>query len=164
MKVRDDVEKQWMKNHQWVKKQQQLPTSQKPPGGFLKPAPPPGVLLSHRVLKNYNKVFEEQEKVAYQSLKVPMREKASKITKAEMAKMSIKKLITEVLLILPLYLILFFIWWRFWHLIKAMTDVGNILNDDDFFGYIGDTPKEGIEQHRKRECLKSVISKGKAYY
>ena len=45
-----------------------------------------------------------------------------------------------------------------------MTDVGNILNDDDFFGYIGDTPKEGIEQHGKRECLKSVISKGKAYY
>ena len=26
-----------------------------------------------------------------------------------------------------------------------------------------DTPKEGTEQHRKRECLKSVISKGKAY-
>ena len=69
--------------------------------------------MSHRVLKNYNKVFEEQEKVACQSLKVPMREKASKITKAEMVKMSIKKLITEVLLILPLYLILFFIWWRF---------------------------------------------------
>ena len=38
-----------------------------------------------------------------------------------------------------------------------------MLNDDDFFGYSVDTPKEGIEQHRKRECLKSVISKGKAY-
>ena len=69
----------------------------------------------------------------------------------------------EVLLILPLYLILFLIWWRFRHLIKAMTDVENILNDDDFFGDTVDTPKEGIEQHRKRECLKSVISKGKAY-
>ena len=88
--MRDDVENQWMKNLQWGKKQQQQPTSQKPPGGFLKSVPPPGVLLSHRVLKNYNKVFEEQEKVAYQSLKVPMREKVSKITKAEMAKMSIK--------------------------------------------------------------------------
>ena len=44
-----------------------------------------------------------------------------------------------------------------------MTDVGNILNDDDFFGDIVDTPKEGTEQRRKRECLKSVISKGKAY-
>ena len=69
----------------------------------------------------------------------------------------------EVLLILPLYLILFLIWWRFRHLIKAMADVENILNDDDFFGDTVDTPKEGIEQHRKRECLKSVISKGKAY-
>ena len=44
-----------------------------------------------------------------------------------------------------------------------MADVENILNDDDFFGDSVDTPKEGIEQHRKRECLKSVISKGKAY-
>ena len=38
-----------------------------------------------------------------------------------------------------------------------MADVGNILNDDDFFGDTVDTPKEGIEQHRKRECLKNVI-------
>ena len=38
-----------------------------------------------------------------------------------------------------------------------------MLNDDDFFGDTADTPKEGIEQHRKRECLKSVISKGKSY-
>ena len=79
-----------------------------------------------------------------------------------MAKFSIKKV--EVLLILPLYLKLFFIWWRFWRVIKATADVKNILNDDDLFGDIVDTPREGIEQHRKRECLKSVISKGKAYY
>ena len=44
-----------------------------------------------------------------------------------------------------------------------MTDVGDILNDGDFFGNIVDTPKEGIEQHKKRECLKSVIDKGKAH-
>ena len=44
-----------------------------------------------------------------------------------------------------------------------MTDVGNILNDDDFFGDIADTPKEGIDQHKKREYLKSVIDKGKTY-
>ena len=69
-------------------------------------------------------------------------------------------MITEVLLILPLYLILFFIWWRFRHLIKAMTDVEDIF-DNDFFGDIVDTPKEGIEQHKKREYLKSVIDKGK---
>ena len=57
----------------------------------------------------------------------------------------------------------FLIWWRFRHLIKAMADVENILNDDDFFGDIVDAPKEGIEQHRKGECLKIVISKGEAY-
>ena len=43
-----------------------------------------------------------------------------------------------------------------------MTDVGDIF-DDDFFGDIVDTPKEGIEQHKKRECLKSVMDKGKGY-
>ena len=58
----------------------------------------------------------------------------------------LKKMITEVLLVLPLYLILFFIWWQFQPLIKAMTDVGDIF-DDEFFGDIADTPKEGIEQH-----------------
>ena len=36
-----------------------------------------------------------------------------------------------------------------------MADVGDILNDDDFFGDVVDTPKEGIEQHKKRECLKN---------
>ena len=55
-------------------------------------------------------------------------------------------MITEVFL--PLYLILFFIWWRFRLLIKAMVDVGDILNDDDFFDDIVDIPKEGIEQHK----------------
>ena len=72
-------------------------------------------------------------------------------------------MITEVLLLLPLYLILFFIWYQFRHLIKAMTDVGDILNDDEFFGDIVDSPKEGIEQHKKRECLNSVVGKGKAH-
>ena len=67
------------------------------------------------------------------------------------------------LLILPLYLIVPFIWWRFWYLIKIVADVGNILNDDDFLGDVLDTPKEGIVQYKKRECLESVISKGKAY-
>ena len=44
-----------------------------------------------------------------------------------------------------------------------MADVENILNDDDFFGDTVDTPKEGIGLHRKRECLKSVIGRGKEY-
>ena len=42
-----------------------------------------------------------------------------------------------------------------------MADVENILNDDEFFDDIVDTPKEGIEQYKKREYLKSVIGKGK---
>ena len=42
-----------------------------------------------------------------------------------------------------------------------MADVENILNDDEFFGDIVDTPKEGIEQYKKREYLKSVIDRGK---
>ena len=58
-------------------------------------------------------------------------------------------MITEVLLILPLCLVLFFIWWRFRHLIKLMTSVGDILNDDEFFGDVADTPKEATEQHKK---------------
>ena len=33
-----------------------------------------------------------------------------------------------------------------------MTDVGDIF-DDDFFEDIVDTRKEGIEQHKKQECL-----------
>ena len=67
-----------------------------------------------------------------------------------------------MLFVLPLYLILFFMWWRFQTLIKAMTDVRDIF-DDDFFGDIVDTPKEGIEQHKNRECLNSVLDKGKGH-
>ena len=80
-----------------------------------------------------------------------------------LSRLPIKKMATEVLLILSLYLILPFAWSRFRHLIKIMANVENILNDDDFFGDIVDTPKEGIEQNRKRECLKSVINKGKVH-
>ena len=43
-----------------------------------------------------------------------------------------------------------------------MTDVKDIF-DNDFFGNVVDTPKEGIKQHKKRECLKNVIDKGKAH-
>ena len=66
-------------------------------------------------------------------------------------------MITKVILILPLYLILFFIWYRFRHLIKITADVENILND------VVDTPKEDLEQQKKREELKSVIDKGKVH-
>ena len=53
-------------------------------------------------------------------------------------------MVTEVLLILPLCLVWLFTWWRFRHLIKIMAEVENKLNDDDFFGDIVDTPKEGL--------------------
>ena len=42
-----------------------------------------------------------------------------------------------------------------------MASVGDILNDDGFFSDVADTPEEGMEQHKKREELKSVIDKGK---
>ena len=66
-----------------------------------------------------------------------------------------------MLLVLPLYLILFFIWWRFQRLVKIMASVGDILNDNDFLADIVNTPKEGIEQHKKREELKGIIDKDK---
>ena len=44
-----------------------------------------------------------------------------------------------------------------------MADVGDILKDDEFFGDVVDTPKEGIEHHKKWEELRSVIDKGKAH-
>ena len=60
-------------------------------------------------------------------------------------------MIIEVLLIVPLYLILFFIWWKSRHLIKIMAGVGDILNNNNFLGDIVDTLKEGIEQHKKEK-------------
>ena len=42
-----------------------------------------------------------------------------------------------------------------------MAHVGDILNDDEFFGDIVDTPKEGIEKHKKLEELKNAVDKGK---
>ena len=44
-----------------------------------------------------------------------------------------------------------------------MTDVGDILNDNEFFGDIVDAPREGSEQHKKWECLKSAIGRGKLH-
>ena len=34
-----------------------------------------------------------------------------------------------------------------------MADVGDTLNDNEFFADIVDSPKEGIEQHKNREEL-----------
>ena len=97
-------------------------------------------------IKNEN----EDIKMKCQQQKPPWRFSQAKYHRWEFLTFRFKKkMITEVLLILPLYLILSFIWYRFRYLIKTMTDVGDILNDDEFFGNIADTTKEGIEQHKK---------------
>ena len=44
-----------------------------------------------------------------------------------------------------------------------MANVGDILNDNQFFRNVVDTPKEGTEQDKKREELKGVMEKGKAH-
>ena len=72
-------------------------------------------------------------------------------------------MITEVLLISPLHLILFLVWWRFRHVMKIMANVEDILNDNKFFGDVVDTPKEGIEHRKKQEELKISIDKGKGH-
>ena len=42
-----------------------------------------------------------------------------------------------------------------------MNDGGTILNDNEFFADTIDPKREGVEQNRKRECLKYAINKGK---
>ena len=42
-----------------------------------------------------------------------------------------------------------------------MADIGDKLNDDQFFGDIIDTQKEGTEKYKKREELKNAVDKGK---
>ena len=44
-----------------------------------------------------------------------------------------------------------------------MSDVENMLGHNEFFADTVDTLQEGIEQQRKRECLKGVIGKGEVY-
>ena len=55
----------------------------------------------------------------------------------EVARLSVKKMTTKVLLILPLYVTLFVIWLRFRHVIKMMPE--NILTDEEFFDDTVDT-------------------------
>ena len=45
-----------------------------------------------------------------------------------------------------------------------MADVGDTLNDNEIFGDVVGTPKKDIEQHKKREKLKSVIDKDKVNF
>ena len=108
------------------------------------------------------KIYKNEMKIQQQQ-KPPRRFFQAKYHRWELLTFRFKKMITEVLLILLLYLILFFIQYLFRRLIKIMGDIENLLTNDKFFGDIVDTPKEGIEQHKKRECLKSVIDQGKTH-
>ena len=66
------------------------------------------------------------------------------------------KMLLEVLLILPMYIVFFGIFWRFRHLIKVMTDIDEIFSVEH-----GD---EGVceEEVDKRDFLVQVIMQGKA--
>ena len=61
----------------------------------------------------------------------------------------------EVLLALPLYIFIFYVFIRYKYIIKAMTSLDYLLSNLD----VVDTPKEGVEQ--QRETIKDVIEHGK---
>lgn len=63
------------------------------------------------------------------------------------------------MIVLPRYVALFLIWWKFRHVIKMIADIENILNNDDISVVTINIQKKGVEQHRKREYLKGGISK-----
>ena len=44
---------------------------------------------------------------------------------------------------------------------KILSVLKNILKEEKLFADTVDAPKYGLEQHRKRICLKGAISKGK---
>ena len=72
-----------------------------------------------------------------------------------------KKIITEIVPVLPLYIVLFVRWWRFLYIINIISIEENKLSNDEFFADSIDTPEEGVEHHGRLECLKVAISKGK---
>ena len=64
-------------------------------------------------------------------------------------KATYQEMIAEVLLALPLYVILFVIWWQFCYIIKMMADAKSISNKDEFFVDNFGTLKEVVEHYRK---------------
>ena len=59
----------------------------------------------------------------------------------------------KLALVLPLYAIVFWLFFQFRPIIKIMTEF-------NFFDAV-DTPKEGVENREKREFLKDLITQGK---
>ena len=73
-------------------------------------------------------------------------------------------MITEVLLILPLNLILFFIWWQFRHLIKIMADVGDILNDNEFLVMLLIHQMKALSRRIKARRIKGCHRQGQGTF
>ena len=59
----------------------------------------------------------------------------------------------ELALVLPLYAIIFWLFFQLRPIIKIMTEF-------NFFDKV-DTPREGVENREKREFLKDLITQGK---
>ena len=64
-----------------------------------------------------------------------------------------EKMLLEILLILPLYVALFLICWRYSHIINMADALENFLDQVD-------TPKEAQDQSKKREFLRALIESG----
>ena len=62
-------------------------------------------------------------------------------------------MLLEVLLVLPIYVIFFAMFWKFSHIIKAMDELDRLLD-------VVDTPQEAIEQGKKREVLQHLVESG----
>ena len=71
----------------------------------------------------------------------------------------------ELALVLPLYIVVWYVLIRYRHVINAMTSLDNLLsNIDEGFDDVVDTPEEGVAQRKKREILKDAIQHGKAHF
>ena len=64
-----------------------------------------------------------------------------------------KNMLFELALVLPLYAIVFWLFFQFRPIIKIMTEF-------NFFDEV-DTPREGVENREKREFLKDLITQDK---
>ena len=67
-------------------------------------------------------------------------------------------------LILPLYVILFDIWCKSQYVINVIINGARCrkyIKDEELFPDTVDTPKKGLEQHRKQEVVKGALSKRK---
>ena len=84
------------------------------------------VLKSYRILRNITK-SSKNILIKKWNLKLIQGKSHIKWLRLEVAGLLVKKMITDVLLILPLYVILFVRQFR--HVITMMADVGNILNN-----------------------------------